>query len=157
MKKFGKLLLSLSVAGVVAYLMNNIHQNMQQKEEKVSKFKDYYNIVSEWLALKQEGKGLTEFFVENGYKTIAIYGMGELGNRLYEELKNTDIEVKYAIDQNGVSDYPELQIIESGSNVPRVDVMVVTAVFAFDDIYEKYEGMGPDQIVSLKDVVYWYN
>ena len=157
MKKLGKVLLGLSMFGGVVYLMNNMQMNLREKEKKVGKFKDYYNIVSEWLALKQEGKSLAEFFVENGYKTIAIYGMGELGNRLYEELKNTDIEVKYAIDQKGISDYPELQIIESGSNVPRVDVMVVTAVFAFDDIYEKYEGIGPDQIVSLKDVVYWYN
>ena len=31
---------------------------------------------------------------------IAIYGMGYLGECLYEELENTDIQVLYGIDQS---------------------------------------------------------
>ena len=52
------------------------NKTVTQKNEKVDKFKGYYNMLNQWLCLKQEGKNLNEYFDNNGYKTVAIYGMG---------------------------------------------------------------------------------
>ena len=111
-------------------------------------------MLNQWLCIKQEGKSLDEYFKENNYKTVAIYGMGEMGNRLYDELKNTDIEVKYAIDKNASSTYSELDVKEIDDELPEVDVVVVTATFAFDDIVEDIQDKFVCPIVSLEDVVY---
>ena len=129
-------------------------KEVQNKGEKLNKFKGYYNMLNHWLALKQEGKSLTEYFVTNGYKELAIYGMGEMGNRLYDELKGTEIQVKYAIDKNVASTYSELDVKEIDDEFPEVDVLVVTATFVFDEIKEELSKNVNMPIVSLEDVVY---
>lgn len=130
-------------------------QAVEAKAEKVDKFKGYYNMLNQWLILKQGGKSLEQYFVENDYKTVAIYGMGEMGNRLYDELKDSDkVEVKYAIDKNAASTYSELEVLESEDDLPEVDVVVVTATFAFDEIEEELSEKIDYPIVSLDDVVY---
>ena len=130
------------------------NKQIQQKAGKVDKFKGYYNMLNQWLILKQEGKSLAEYFKKNDYKTVAIYGMGEMGNRLYDELKDSEIEVKYAVDQNAASTYSELDVVDKEDSFADVDVMVVTATFAFDEIEEEIGSKCSFPIVSLDDVVY---
>lgn len=146
----------LAGAAVGATAMGKVKNSaVEAKAERVDKFKGYYNMLNQWLVLKQEGKSLEQYFVKNGYKTVAIYGMGEMGNRLYDELKNSDkVEVKYAIDKNAASTYSELEVLESEDNLPEVDVVVVTATFAFDKIEEELNEKINYPIVSLDDVVY---
>lgn len=127
---------------------------IKNKAEKIDKFKSYYNMLNQWLILKQEGKNLAKFFADNHYKTIAIYGMGEMGNRLYDELKDTDITVKYAIDKNAASTYSELEVFELEDELEPVDAVIVTAVFAFDEIEQDLSKQIDWPIVSLEDVVY---
>lgn len=142
-----------AVAGVAGsgYLGN---KQIEQKAQKVDKFKGYYNMLNQWLILKQEGKSLAEYFKANEYKSVAIYGMGEMGNRLYDELKDTDIEVKYAVDQDAASTYSELDVIDREDDFAEVDVMVVTATFAFDEIERILSDKAGFPIISLEDVVY---
>ena len=149
----GVLLLTGAFAGAMA--MNKIKkQAVDAKAEKVDKFKGYYNMLNQWLILKQEGKSLIEYFNKNGYKSVAIYGMGEMGNRLYDELKDSEIELKYAIDKNAAGTYSELNVIGKDEDFPEVDVLVVTATFAFDEIEDELSGKVDWPIVSLEDVVY---
>ncbi len=130
-------------------------KTIDQKTEKVDKFKGYYNMLNQWLLLKQEGKSLEKYFTENGYKTIAIYGMGEMGNRLYDELKNSSVvEIKYAIDKNAAGTYSELDVIDVDDEMDEVDVIVVSAIFAFDEIEEELSAKTDCPIISLEDVVY---
>lgn len=140
----------LGVGGSLFYSSKRI----TEKEKKIAKFKNYYNMLNQWLALKQEGKSLERYFVENDYKKIAIYGMGEMGNRLYEELKGTSIEIAYAIDKNSSSIYSELDFYELEDELPKVDVIVITATFAFDEIVKTLEENVDMEVVSLEDVVY---
>lgn len=127
---------------------------MEQEIKKVDKFKKYYNLLNQWLALKQQGKSLEMYFLENQYKTIIIYGMGEIGNRLYEELKNSRIEIKYAIDKNVIIEYDDLEIMELSNSMEQADVVVVTAIFAFDEIKKSIEDKFQCDIISLEDVIF---
>ena len=127
---------------------------MEQEIKKVDKFKKYYNLLNQWLALKQQGKSLEMYFLENQYKTIIIYGMGEIGNRLYEELKNSRIEIKYAIDKKVIIEYDDLEIMELSNSMEQADVVVVTAIFAFDEIKKSIEDKFQCDIISLEDVIF---
>jgi hypothetical protein len=129
-------------------------QQVKQKAEKVDKFKGYYNMLNQWLMLKQEGKSLDQYFVKNGYKSIAIYGMGEIGSRLYDELKNTDITIAYAIDKNAANTYSDLEVLELDDNLEEVDAVIVTAFFAFSEIEEELSSKLDCPIISIEDVVY---
>ena len=150
----GMMLMGLASAGAVALSVKTSQDAIAEKDQKINKFKNYYNMLNEWLYLKQNGTSLDTYFKKNDYNSIAIYGMGEMGNRLYDELKQSDIEVKYVIDKNFASVYSELEVLDPEEEFPEVDVVVVTATFAFDEIENSIENKVNCPIVSLEDVVY---
>ncbi len=156
MKKGGVAVFSTLIGAVAGFAGSSYlgNKKVEQKAEKVDKFKGYYNMLNQWLILKQEGKTLEKYFLDNGYKTIAIYGMGEMGNRLYDELKGTSVEVKYAIDKNAASTYSELTVIDPDDDYEPVDAVIVSAIFAFDEIEGQLSGKLDCPIISLEDVVY---
>lgn len=129
-------------------------KKIAEKKEKVDKFKNYYNMLNHWLALKQEGKSLETYFVENNIKTLAIYGVGEMGNRIYDELKDSEIVVKYGIDKSGGGTFADLEIFTLEEDLEEVDAIIVTAVFAFDEIEELVSKKVTCPIISLEDIVY---
>lgn len=129
-------------------------KKVEEKSKKVDKFKNYYNVLNQWLINVHEGKKLDSYFTNNNYHKIAIYGMGELGNRTYEELKGTDIQVKYAIDKEAENSYSELNVVSLDEAMEEVDAVVVTAIFAYDEIKEELETIFDCQILSLEDVIY---
>jgi hypothetical protein len=118
------------------------------------RYKEYYKLLNQWILLKNEGKNLQQYLIENNYRSIAIYGMGELGCRLYEELKNSDIEIKYAIDQNSDDISEELDIVTMDEDLEEVDAIIVTVTYAFDEIAAKLEDKVDTEIISLEDIVF---
>lgn len=146
-----------AVAGMVtgATMIGKLQgKTIKSNESDIDKFRRYYNMLNQWLVIKQEGKSLEKYFIDNGYNTVVIYGMGEIGNRLYEELKNTSIEIKYAIDKEAANTYSEIKIVEKDDCLDCADVMIVTAVYAYDEIEEEMGTKIDFPIVSLEDVIY---
>lgn len=127
---------------------------MKEKGNKVDKYRSYYEMLNQWMNMKQQGISLTKYFIDHNYKNIAIYGMGEMGNRLYEELVNTEINVLYAVDKEAMSRYAELTVLEIDDELPVVDAMIVTATFAFDEIEEILSQKIEFPIISLDSVIF---
>jgi lactate dehydrogenase-like 2-hydroxyacid dehydrogenase len=113
----------------------------------------YYETLNKWLELKNNGHSLAEFFEKNNYKNIAIYGMGHIGKRLYEELENTTINVKYAIDGGIGLDSGDITIYSPEDVLETVDVIVVTALHAYNSIEETMKQKTNIPIISLEYVV----
>ena len=106
------------------------------------------------ILIKNEGKSLTKYFENNGFKKIAIYGMGELGNRLLEELKDSDIEIAYAIDRKAEKIYSDLKVVAVEEELTPVDAIIVTPIFMYDEIEELLMDKVNYPIISLEDVVF---
>lgn len=138
----------------IAIMGNRMKKEIHRKNLKINKFKEYYSLLIQWLSLRQNGKRLGQYFTENGYQVIAIYGMGELGKCFYEELKDIpEIEIKYAIDQQGAF-CGELEILDPDDSLPDVDAIIVTPIYAYDEIEEKLKQKTHSRVVSLDSVVY---
>ena len=125
-----------------------------KREKSIDKLKGYYNILNYWMDLKQSGDNICKYFHLNNYKRIAIYGMGELGFHLMDELKNSDIEVVYGIDDGLNSPRVKTEIKHNGDELEDVDMIVVTPVFAFDKIKNNLEKRVSCPIISLEEVIY---
>ena len=123
-------------------------------EKRVEKFQAYFDVTNEWLRLKSEGKNLSTFFEKNKWSHIAIYGMGELGNRLVEELRDSSITIEYAIDKHPDKVYSEVEVKEIGEELPPVDVIVVTPFYVYDEVEETLMNIIDYPIVSIEDVVF---
>ncbi len=146
--------LAIGAVSGIYYITKLKNKDLDRISKKVNKFRGYYNVLNQWMLLKNQGKSLTEYFNDNGYTSIAIYGMGEVGNRLYEELKNSEIEVKYAIDKSAGSAYAELSVYDPEDEFDTVDTIVVTAVFDFDEIEKDLIKKTDIPVISLEEVVF---
>jgi FlaA1/EpsC-like NDP-sugar epimerase len=142
-------------AAVILKIKNKI---INQEINKTNKFRGYYDLTNKWISIKNEGKSLSQYFKDQNYKKICIYGMGELGIRLLEELKDSEIEVAFAIDKNAGSTNAEIDIYDneeiSDEFLNDIDIIVVTAIFAFDEIEEQLREKISCPVISLEDVVF---
>lgn len=109
---------------------------------------------NQWVIVKQEGKNLVKYFEDNDYKSIAIYGMSYLGERLLDELKDSGIEVKYAIDKNAENIYSEVDVKNLQDDLPKVDAIIVTAVYYYEEIEAELSGLVDYPVISLEDILY---
>lgn len=114
---------------------------------------DYYHILIQWISDKQQGKSLESYFVKNNFKTVAVYGVGQLGELLCDELNQfSEVSVKYGIDKMDVCTVENLDLYSMDDELPEVDVVIVTPVFAFDEIKTNLEKKVDCSIVSLKEI-----
>lgn len=113
-----------------------------------------FQMMNQWVKVKQQGKNLSSYFIKNNYKKIAIYGMSLAGESLLEELRASDIQVLYGIDQRADTIYSEVDIVTMEDELEKVDVIIVTAITYFDEIKEKLNEKIDCPIESLEDILY---
>lgn len=128
-------------------------KEIEQKDWRINKFKNYFDVTNEWIRLRNQGRRLEEFFLKNQWSNIAIYGMGELGNRLVEELKDSSITIKYGIDKNVDRVDGGIEIKKLEEKLFPVDVIVITPFFMYKEIEEELMELVNYPIVSIEDVV----
>ena len=130
-------------------------KNEELKTEKQfsGKHLALYIMMDRWVEVKQKGKNLADFFRNEGYQKIAIYGMSYAGNRLVKELAGTGIEIKYGIDKDADNICSDVKIYKPQDIMEDVDVVVVTPIFFFNEIAEELEKKYSCQIISLEDII----
>ena len=80
--------------------------------------------------------------------------MSYVGECLVEELKNTEIEVKYAIDQNRDGIYVDVDVISLDEELEKVDAIIVTPITSFQNIKEMLSEKVDYRIISLEEIIY---
>lgn len=113
------------------------------------------SITNDWLALRQRNRTLAEYFIHNNIHKVAIYGGSGLGQRLYDELKNSkyDIEVKCFIDRNKRVCETDVPVYDMNDLLPEVDTIVITPIFDFYEIVEEVQKRIMCHIVSIEDII----
>ena len=128
--------------------------NLSNKEKQIVKFKEYYYLMDAWLELYQNGIRLSNTLLEQGIKTVAIYGNGKFGKKLRGDLSGSQVKVKYIIDKNAerfIEDVPVFSIIKE---LPKVDAIVVTIPDSYRTIRKELLQVCDYLVVSLEDIVY---
>lgn len=162
MKIFKKVLGAglVSIISILGVLLYKTNKKAKKDDDIKKRYALYYDVLNQWLKSKNNNHKVEDYFKNNNYNSIAIYGMGEMGNRLFEDLKESDIKVTYFIDNNadslyqGWGDLPVIGIDEI-SEQETVDAIIVTPIYAFDQIEEKLIDAGvTSDIISLEDIIY---
>lgn len=124
------------------------------KENVPSVLESGFHIFNKWLYLKQRNISLETYFQDNLFSTIAVYGYGALGQRLTDDLKQMDLNIRCIIDRNAEKfKQSDISIVSLSENLPKSDVIVVTPVQFFYEIESDLEKITDSYIVSLEDVV----
>ena len=112
-----------------------------------------------WLENRNVGKTFADYLTEYGFKTIAIFDAGEIGQLLYAEVKNSEIEVKYFIDRNaeGIRTIDGIPVIQPNiiEKMEVVDLVLVSPVFDYVQVSKLFVDINPRiGTISMKDAVY---
>lgn len=155
MKKSFLAILSGSIGAIAgAYGIKKLNdKTFEEKNEMEKKLRQYYDLMNYWMKMIAEGKTIHSWLEDKQYKNIVIYGMGELGNRLYEQIKNMNI-VAYAIDQNPISIFKDLNVVSEVLESKTVDAVIITPVYDFGSIKSKLASKFDCDIISLEDMIY---
>ncbi len=149
-KDIWNITLGALTGAVVTKKINELLSKPSQETEE--KLLEYYHILNSWLEIKQDGRSLSDYFKKSNYKKIGIYGMGDLGKRLYYELKEADMKL-CLIDKNADEISFEEEVISLEDVMPALDVVVVCSSYYFDGISKKLKRKVKCPIISIRDVV----
>ena len=123
-----------------------------------SKLQEFYEVLIKWIELKQKKQEIGDFLKQNGFGTVAIYGMKELGELLYDDLELSGMEVPYCIDAR--ADYVckdlSTKVIrpDDYSDACDVDVVIVTAIHYYEDIFlQLWKRKKCSPILSLEFII----
>jgi hypothetical protein len=120
------------------------------KNGKQVKAFEYYRLLNQWMYLKERGRHLEEYLVTNGIVKVVIYGYGDLGKHLLQELDGSCVEVVYIIDKNeNVS-----EMTGKTKNRPdSVDAIIVTPFLEFEEIAEFLHKQWRCKVISIEELI----
>ena len=127
------------------------HQELYQYFDKTYK---NYGVLKEWLLLHIKEKRISDYFDRNNYHKIAVYGMAELGQFFVMELENSGLDVKYGIDRRAETIAAEIPVLTLEDDLPPVDVVIVTAVYYFNQIADCLKDKLECPVISIEDILY---
>lgn len=130
-------------------LVGMINNYKMQAERNLSNMM----LLHDWMEFQQAGGSITQYFHEHGYKKVMIYGNGNVGQRLFQALGQSDVDVVAIMDQMNASDSDtEGILIGTDSEIPDVDCIVITPTFYFDEIYQKLSGKTGQPVISIEEL-----
>lgn len=110
-----------------------------------------------WLMVKQKGHRLSEYFEQKGIKSIAIYGMADMGKRLYDELEESDIEIRYLLDKAPKQMDKILTFSSPDQERLETDAIIVTVALAEKQIIDELMEQGYEKVIGLSEVLGSFN
>ena len=146
--------------GVICFLYRRMkRENTHCYELSMSNFKlqQYYKLVCEWLEQKQQNEHITDYFKKHDIQKIALYGMGTLGWLLYEDLKDSEIDIVCAYDWNAAIMGNPIEMKSPGemqNGIEAVDAILVTPIGDFYGINKYITQYTDIPVLSLEDVIY---
>lgn len=109
-------------------LAETIQDLTETRIQLLGKFQRMSCIYDSWLSIKNNKVHISYYLYQKGYKTIAIYGVTNLGKQLYQELSEDKFEVSYFIDMNAPYFNEQFPVCSPKEKLKQVDAVVISLV-----------------------------
>lgn len=140
------------VMGILIYRIQK--EKMLKIKRERDKYFEMFLLMNTWVDNQHQGKKIVNYLNGKGFQSIAIYGMGYIGKRLYEELRREKIEIKYLLDQNKNIHIDDIFIKGIDDDIGGVDIIIVTAIYDFEEIKAMLKVKCECPVISLSDIIY---
>lgn len=170
-RQYGKGLLKLYDEKIASYTPKNVENFLLELKKYKAEETNFEDAIKEdgavpykrsalllspalrWLEIRQKGHSLEEYFLQNHIYSIAIYGMGLLGCRLYDELENSKISIAYLLDKNpgGMEKIFEFASLD-GAKL-KIDAVVVSVISGEQKIIDEIYKRGYEKVIGLNEVL----
>lgn len=155
------LLAACTITGM-AYIINGKSKKLKKQKELERRYRKYYILENKWLYDEKLNKIHEKWLKDNKIANVAVYGLGTMGELFISEMeKVADVGLSYIVDKDerlqnmGYNDYKVIGIDEMG-DMQKVDAVIVTPVYDFDDIKKELEQIvDGTNIVSLEEIIFY--
>lgn len=158
MKKTGFIIVLVAAAGIVSgivLLYTKLMDRLEKLRDELQKQREFYTVLVRWIQLHNEGKRITEYLIDHGYKKVAIYGMKELGQCLFDEINASDnVCVGAIIDKNENFEYGGLKTVSPDADLGDIDVVIITAIHYYGEIEDYLSDKVECPIISIEDALF---
>lgn len=128
-------------------------RNTTRYKNALRKSEHIVELYNRWLIKERQGKKISDFLEYYGYVNVAIYGLGHLGKALYYDLRDSKIDVKYGIDKNKKINVENMEVYHSCEAIEKVDAIIITSIFACEEIEREYGDKLPGVVLSIEDII----
>lgn len=118
-----------------------------------NKFEINMNALDSWMKLKENDISLAEYFIGHQKCNIFVYGYGILAKHLLTELEDTEIKISGIVDMQGNKIKAEYPVFFPSKNLPKVDLIVVTTPFYYEEIVMQMGNLGIHNVISLTQII----
>lgn len=137
----------------IAYFSRFCEKIMEKVQESASRNNYNFKCACSWLNASKSKTAISEWLKNQHIQEVAIYGMGNLGKHLLDELEKTDICVKYLVDRNTKKDTGKYVCYSNVEKLPKVQAIIVTPAYEFKTIAESLEVEDTTEIISLENII----
>lgn len=126
----------------------------KNKDKTIMKYKLYNRLMLDWITNLEKGKSVYGYLKRKRFMNIAIYGRRGLGEYLREQLSETDVSLRYFIDRAACQgNIDQIPIYRLDDELPKVDVIIVTPIWDYENIRKQLSEKVSYPIVSLQDII----
>ena len=118
---------------------------------QISKDTIYLHSLHKWMRLRERGIKIADYFTENNYYNIAIYGYSMFAEHLIDEFKGENVNIKYIVDKEPVNS--SLPLFGIHDEKPKVDAIVVCSFYYYREIYSELREACIDNIISIESII----
>lgn len=108
-----------------------------------------YNIL---LSFHQNKVSIANYLKERGVNSIAIYGLGNFGELFYREISESEVEIKYGIDEVK-KEFKDIQVISPNDAFFPCDLIVISPLREGMEIKEKLMKETPIRVITLMELI----
>lgn len=105
-----------------------------------------------FVSLKEN---MTRYFRINGYRNIAVYGVGKLGTLILKNIDTTQLKSVCTIDENKTAHFGNMETINIRelANRKKIDVVLVTPLLDYSQIEMQICSMCEIPVISAKELM----
>lgn len=144
-----------SIVGAIAglYGMAKLcEKELLKKEERAARNGQSVRTACEWIKMIQNGREIKDYFNTHGLDSVAVYGMGEIGKCLIQELQKSGIEIAYIIDKNPHRISDEYASYTPEETLPEVQAIIVTPSYDFKEISQNLKIGKGTAVICIDDI-----
>lgn len=119
----------------------------------LSKFQKMFFVYDDWINLQEQGWYMHQYLKGIGAGSAAVYGDSYIGKRLYQNLSNNGIEVRYFIDRNAAYLEEEIPVYQPQKGLPPVDVILISLVEGIEEIKKDLRVLTKGRVYSVAEIL----
>lgn len=129
-------------------------QQIEELNKVIDKNVHYLHLLDQWMMLREKGYLLENKLFDAGYRKIAVYGYGIFGRHLESEFIQNKVTIEYIIDQQKDKINADIPVYSPQEDLPEAELVVVTAVCEYDEIYKKIREKSNCKMISLETLIF---